>query len=90
MGQAVLRLDRKYLHIYNANTDWQDIDKLLESLPNEQQRYNGHLESHCEKNFQYFEQLKGKKPDYASLIEIRNKIVRDIFKIMRGESDVRR
>jgi hypothetical protein len=100
LGKIWAATCKSILHIYNANTDWQDINKLLESLPNSpktrvlhnvcgQQRYNGHLESHCEKLFQYFEQLQGKKPDYSSLIEIRNKIVRDIFKIMRGESDVR-
>ncbi|RAM53356.1 MAG: HypX (modular protein) [Hapalosiphonaceae cyanobacterium JJU2] len=88
------------LHLYHSDTDWQEIDKLLERLPNSptkpvlhnayrQKRYNGHLESHCDRLVEYFKQLKDKKLNTTKLIDIRNKVVRDVFKIMRGESDVK-
>jgi hypothetical protein len=88
------------LYVYHQTSDWQVIDKLLDSLPTNnsiisnlqntggQKRYNGHLESHFVRLVGYFKQLKNKKIHSNSLIDIRNKIVRDIFKIMRGESDV--
>ncbi|MEM7726598.1 MAG: hypothetical protein AAF208_09530 [Cyanobacteria bacterium P01_A01_bin.45] len=56
-----------------------------------QERYKRHIESHCEKIYTYFEKLKLKKGNFEDpqdLIYIRNKVVRDIFKIMRGESYV--
>jgi len=88
------------LLLYNSTFDWQHIDKLLGNLPTSsnksvledkygQKRYNGHLESHCDRLIQYFEQLKCKQLNLTSLTDIRNKIVRDVFKIMRGESDVK-
>ncbi len=89
------------LYVYQQNSDWQVVDKLLESLPTNnsripglqnacgQKRYNGHLESHCVRLVNYFKQLKDKKFNSNKLIDIRNKIVRDIFKIIRGESDVK-
>ncbi|GAB1544543.1 hypothetical protein NUACC21_72190 [Scytonema sp. NUACC21] len=88
------------LNLYHSNSDWTEIDKLLKDLPNShkkrvlqnagtQKRYNGHLESHCDRLVEYFKQLKDKKMNITNLIDIRNKVVRDIFKIMRGESDVK-
>ncbi|MBD2774599.1 HypX (modular protein) [Iningainema tapete] len=88
------------LLIYNSSYTWQDINNLLKSLLQSldksiidtdcgQERYNGHLESHYEKVVKYFEQVQEKKINFPNLEEIRNKVVRDIFKIMRGESDVR-
>ena len=100
LGKIWAATCKSILLLYNSTFDWQDIDKLLENLPTSssksvledkcgQKRYNGHLESHCDRLIQYFEQLKCKKLNLTNLTEIRNKIVRDIFKIMRGESDVK-
>jgi hypothetical protein len=100
LGKIWAATCKSILLLYNSTFNWQDIDKLLENLPTSssksvlgdscgQKRYNGHLESHCDRLIQYFEQLKSKKLNLTSLTEIRNKIVRDIFKIMRGESDVK-
>ncbi|GAA6619307.1 hypothetical protein [Scytonema sp. NUACC26] len=88
------------LNCYHSNSDWAEINKLLKDLPNNptkpvlqsvyrQKRYNGHLESHCDRLVEYFKQLKEKKLTITNLTDIRNKVVRDIFKIMRGESDVK-
>ncbi|RCJ14937.1 hypothetical protein A6S26_09790 [Nostoc sp. ATCC 43529] len=89
------------LCVYQQNSDWGVVDKLLENLPTNnsiipglqnvcgQRRYNGHLESHCVRLVNYVEELKYKKFNTNNLIDIRNKIVRDIFKIIRGESDVK-
>lgn len=87
----ILSPDPKY-------SDWQEI----ENLPNKlhqlsswnsddilgQKRYNGHLENHFKAVKSYFEQLKQKKSSFAEqgLIEIRNTVVRHIFRIMRGEN----
>ncbi|MCC5616506.1 hypothetical protein LC605_15785 [Nostoc sp. CHAB 5836] len=100
LGKIWAATCKSILLLYNSTFDWQDIDKLLENLPTSysksvledncgQKRYNGHLESHCDRLIQYFEQLKCKKLNLTNLTEIRNKIVKDIFKIMRGESDVK-
>lgn len=55
-----------------------------------QQRYNGHLESHFKEATKYFEQLEQKKDSFSrqNLIQIRDKVVKDIFRIMRGENEV--
>ncbi len=89
------------LSVDDQTSGWYVIDKILESLPRTnsitpglqnacgQKRYNGHFESHCVRLLEYFKQIKDKKINSNNLIDIRNKIVRDIFKIMRGESDVK-
>ncbi|OKH44168.1 hypothetical protein NIES2101_29060 [Calothrix sp. HK-06] len=100
LGKIWAATCKSILLLYNSTFDWQDIDELLENLPTSssksvlddncgQKRYNGHLESHCDRLIQYFEQLKCKRLNLTNLTEIRNKIVRDVFKIMRGESDVK-
>ncbi|BAY22311.1 hypothetical protein NIES2100_20740 [Calothrix sp. NIES-2100] len=88
------------LFLDDQTSDWRVIDNLLESLPTPnsitpglqkscgQKRYNGHLENHCDRLVKYFHQLKSKKWNDTNLIDIRNKIVKDIFKIIRGESEV--
>ncbi len=60
----------------------------------EQERYNGHFEGHFNKAKVYFEQLKQKRLHQSqsqkeSIISIRDKLVKDMFKIMRGEIDVK-
>ncbi|PZO36784.1 MAG: HypX (modular protein) [Pseudanabaena frigida] len=60
----------------------------------EQARYNGHFDSQFHKAKTYFAQLKQKRniqtnSTKESIINIRDKLVKDIFKIMRGESDVK-
>lgn len=88
------------LCLSEQTADWEEIDELLKRLPKlnsitpglqkscGQKRYNGHLENHCDRLVKYFHQVKSKKWNITGLIEIRNKIVKDVFKIMRGESDV--
>ncbi len=60
----------------------------------EQERYNGHFDGQFNKAKAYFEQLKQKRlhqphSPHESIINIRDKLVKDIFKIMRGEIDVK-
>ncbi|MGI8501341.1 MAG: hypothetical protein ACR2LR_09385 [Hassallia sp.] len=100
LGKIWAATCKSILLLHNSAFDWQQINQLLETLPTSsnqsildsacrQKRYNGHLESHCDRLVDYFEQLQVKKLNVNSLIEIRNKIVRDIFKIRRGESEVK-
>ncbi|WP_051503151.1 hypothetical protein [[Scytonema hofmanni] UTEX B 1581] len=100
LGKIWAATCKSILLLYNSTFDWQEINQLLKTLPTSsnqsildsacrQKRYNGHLESHCDRLVDYFEQLQVKKLSFDSLMEIRNKIVRDIFKIMRGESEVK-
>ena len=60
----------------------------------EQVRYNGHLAVQFKNVTTYFEQMKQKRSHQVSsssesLINIRDKLVKDVFRIMRGESDVK-
>ncbi|MDJ0799120.1 MAG: hypothetical protein QNJ51_20255 [Calothrix sp. MO_167.B12] len=101
LGKIWVATCKSILYLSNSISDWPDIDRLLDTLPNGstkqilgntggQKRYNGHIASHCKKVCQYFDNLR-LKTDHCKqlqLIDIRNKVVRDIFKIMRGESDV--
>jgi hypothetical protein len=83
-----------------TESDWQDIANLVEELHRDsenglpdqalgQQRYNGHLAYHYEKIARYFrnfkEQLQSKKIHFSNLIEARDKIIKDVFKLIRGE-----
>lgn len=59
-----------------------------------QERYNGHLDGQFSKAKVYFEQLKQKRLYQPSsseerISDIRDKLVKDIFKIIRGEIDVK-
>jgi hypothetical protein len=82
---------------------WQDIHFLIEDFHDRremswiaqtlgQERYNGHLARHYEKIKQYFEQfeqkLRAKRIRFSSYADARNKVVRDMFRLIRGESDV--
>ncbi len=100
LGKIWAATCKSILYLSDSISDWQEIDQLLDTLPNGstkqilgntggQKRYNGHIASHCQKVCQYFEKLRLKTDHFDQLIDIRNKIVKDIFKIMRGESDVR-
>ncbi|MDJ0736570.1 MAG: hypothetical protein QNJ47_21315 [Nostocaceae cyanobacterium] len=100
LGKIWTATCKSILCVYNSTYDWQEINLLLDTLPNVskkqilanacgQERYNGHFASHYQKVCEYFKNLQSKTENLDNLIEIRNKIVRDIFKIMRGESDVR-
>ncbi|WNZ27642.1 hypothetical protein HJG54_32855 [Leptolyngbya sp. NK1-12] len=57
-----------------------------------QQRYNGHLAEHFKNVEQYFSQLlaqlKSKQLKSLDIIDNRNKIVANIFEIIRGYSDI--
>jgi hypothetical protein len=57
-----------------------------------QQRYNGHLAEHFKNVEQYFqalvEQLQARQLKSLHLIHNRNKIVADIFQIIRGNSNI--
>ncbi|MBF2047153.1 MAG: hypothetical protein IGS54_07290 [Elainella sp. C42_A2020_010] len=57
-----------------------------------QQRYNGHLAEHFKNIEQYFSQLlaqlKSKQLKSLDIIDNRNKIVANIFEIIRGYSDI--
>ncbi|MBD2319886.1 HypX (modular protein) [Phormidium tenue] len=60
----------------------------------DQSRYNGHFDGQFKKIKLYFAQLKRKKNSQVSasrekIISIRDKLVKDVFKIMRGENDVK-
>ena len=84
----------------NSSYSWEEINMILSELHKlsswksenvlGQRRYNGHLESHFREVINYFKQLEQRKNSFAeqSLIGIRNKIVRDIFRIMRGENGI--
>lgn len=101
LGKIWAATSKCILLLHDSNSDWKEVNSLLKYLPTSsnklvlegnycgQKRYNGHFESHCDRLVQYFEQLKIKKLPFTSLSEIRNKVVRDVFKIMRGESDVK-
>ncbi len=100
LGKIWTATCKSILNLRYINSDWQDISKLLDTLPNVskkqilggacgQKRYNGHLESHCNRIVQYFKDLKSKQNNLSNLIDIRNNVVKDIFRIMRGESDVK-
>jgi hypothetical protein len=100
LGKIWAATCKSILLLYNSTFDWQQINQLLETLPTSsnqsildsacrQKRYNGHLESHCDRLVDYFKQLQVKQLNVDSLMDIRNKIVRDIFKIMRGENEVK-
>ncbi len=101
LGKIWAATSKSILLLHHSYSNWQEVDSLLNCLPTSsnksvlsgnycgQKRYNGHFESHCDRLVQYFEQLKIKQLYFTSLSETRNKIVRDVFKIMRGESDVK-
>lgn len=89
--KAILILSQDSKH------SWEDIWDLLDRLHQlsssdtayvlEQERYNGHLARHFKEATRYFKQLKEEQRIYAELelIDIRNKIVKNIFKIMRDD-----
>lgn len=72
-------------------------DKLLQQITPKmpsnqvlgQERYNGHLDRHFQGIVNYFAQLEHSNLIPSTLQEIRNKLVKDIFKIVRGEIDIR-
>jgi hypothetical protein len=77
--------------------DWQEIQTLLDALhtgPHSsqktslyQERYNGHLSNHFGKIRQYFKRIE-ENPHYSkSMIENRNRIVRDVFRFILGDSE---
>lgn len=55
-----------------------------------QPRFNGHFTLHFDTIKKYFDLLWQKRQDFTklSLLQIRDKIVKDIFKIMQGNPDV--
>jgi len=60
----------------------------------EQSRYNGHLDSQFKRAKLYFAQLKRKTNNQTNvqpenIIHVRDKLVKDIFKIIRGENDIK-
>lgn len=90
-SKAILLLQSKHLDF-----DWQNVKILLDNLNekvrdknSEQTRYNGHLATHFTRISEYFNQLESKKMNFSSLIQARNKVVKDIFRIVRGESDIK-
>ena len=85
-----------------VHTSLEEIFKLIAELRSndrfptpevlDQKRYNGHLAEHFKNIDQYFkqfiQQLKDRQLKSLDLIYNRNKIVADVFRIIRGDSDV--
>jgi hypothetical protein len=81
-----------------AAPDWESILEFADKLANNpeppsgnvlgQKRYNGHLAEHYKKFKLYVHQLHKEKWRYAnlSLIEVRDRVVKEVFKIIRGET----
>ncbi|MBW4474914.1 MAG: hypothetical protein KME45_31725 [Stenomitos rutilans HA7619-LM2] len=83
--------------------EWRDIREFTQDLHDEneisgiaqaleQTRYNGHLADHYERIKRYFqhfeEQLESRKLSFSNITEARDKVVKDIFRLVRGESSV--
>ncbi|MDJ0511431.1 MAG: HypX (modular protein) [Crocosphaera sp.] len=89
------------LHNQEKNQYWGEIEYLLKDLHEDldseetikkskeyvfnQKRYNGHLEIQLKNIKTYLESYQNSKSEYGNIAEIRNLIVRDVFKIIRGD-----
>lgn len=80
------------------SNNWEEVHTLLEDLHQisgadsqyalKQNRYNGHLANHFEKATNYFKSLERNEADnlnQKSMLEVRNIIVKNIFRIMQGK-----
>ncbi|MBE9118408.1 HypX (modular protein) [Lusitaniella coriacea LEGE 07157] len=85
------------------SSNWTSILSLIDELTHNnlsasdrvlgQKRYNGHFAEHYKQLKDYFYQLnkqtEAKKLRFTNLIEARNAIVRDVFRMIRGENEVK-
>lgn len=79
-----------------ATSDWTSILALVDKLADNpeplsgnvlgQKRYNGYLAEHYKQFKQYAHQLSKEKRRYASLMDARDRVVKEVFKIIRGET----
>lgn len=88
--------------LVSMEEEFTEISQLIEELKTNnqfptpeilgQRRYNGHLAEHY-KNFdsyikQFVDGLKSRKMKSIKIIEVRNKVVTDVFKIIWGETNI--
>ena len=102
LGKIFAAACRVILWLYNPREYqyWPEVEYLLSDLHDEQtiqqksnylstagqKRYNGHLEEQLTRLKHYLEEYHQSSQTFSSLTEIRNKIVTDVFKILRGDS----
>ncbi|NEO33599.1 MAG: HypX (modular protein) [Symploca sp. SIO3C6] len=90
LGKIFAATGKSILFLHQSDSNWEEIDHILSGLHHNmskgsnqsyvlgQKRYNGHLAKHFGEVINYFKKLKVRMNDFSNLIDIRNKVIRDI------------